>query len=50
MQEGGFIVVGTLVGLSPTHALVLSLVKRVREILLGVPGLLSWLAYVARRR
>ena len=49
VQEGGFMLVGALVGLTPTDALVISLVKRVREILLGAPGLLSWAVYEARR-
>lgn len=49
VQEGGFMLLGGLVGLSPTEALVLSLAKRVREVLLGVPGLLSWLVYEARQ-
>jgi putative membrane protein len=50
VQEGGFMVLGALLGLSPTDALVLSLVKRVREVLLGVPGLASWAVYEVRQR
>jgi len=41
-QEGGYLLVGGLLGLSPELALALSLVKRVRDLLLGVPGLLAW--------
>jgi putative membrane protein len=42
VQEGGYIVLGGLLGLSPELALSLSLVKRVRELLLGLPGLVAW--------
>ena len=42
VQEGGYIVVCQLFGLSPEVAIALSLVKRLREVVLGVPGLLAW--------
>jgi putative membrane protein len=42
VQEGGFILVGGLFGLGPDTAIALSMVKRVRELLIGVPGLLAW--------
>ncbi len=42
VQEGGYIVVGALFGLSPDVALALSLLKRAKEILAGVPGLFAW--------
>ncbi len=42
VQEGGFVLIGKLVGLGPETALALSLAKRVREVLLGLPGLLCW--------
>lgn len=42
VQEGGFIVFGALLGLPAGAALALSLAKRVRELLLGLPGLLAW--------
>jgi putative membrane protein len=42
VQEGGFILLGPLVGLTPDTALALSLVKRVRELVLGIPGLIAW--------
>jgi len=42
VQEGGFMLLGTLLGLAPETGLTLSLVKRVREVLLGVPALVSW--------
>jgi len=40
VQEGGYLLLAPLVGLPPEAALALSLAKRAREILLGVPGLL----------
>jgi putative membrane protein len=40
IQEGGYLLLGPLVGLRPETALALSLAKRAREVLLGVPGLL----------
>jgi putative membrane protein len=42
VQEGGFLLLGGLVGLSPEVALALSLTKRVRMLLLGLPGLINW--------
>jgi putative membrane protein len=40
VQEGGYLLLAPLVGLTPNAALALSLAKRTREILLGLPGLL----------
>lgn len=40
VQEGGYLLLAPLVGLSPHAALALSLAKRSREIVLGMPGLL----------
>ncbi|MGI4953262.1 MAG: lysylphosphatidylglycerol synthase domain-containing protein [Janthinobacterium lividum] len=42
VAEGGYVVVCHLFGLSPELAIALGLVKRVREIGLGVPALLAW--------
>ena len=42
VQEGGYVLLGALVGLPPTAALALSLMKRARELLLGVPALVYW--------
>ena len=47
-QEGGFLLVGTMLGLSPTTALALALLKRVREVLFGLPGLFVWWLLEAR--
>ena len=43
IQEGGYLLLGAAFGLDPATALALSLVKRTREVLLGVPGLAMWL-------
>ena len=40
VQEGGYLLLAPLAGLPPDAALALSLAKRTRELLLGVPGLL----------
>jgi len=40
VQEGGYLLLAPLVGLPPDAALALSLAKRARELLLGLPGLL----------
>ena len=40
MQEGGYLLLAPLAGLSPDTALAWSLAKRARELLLGLPGLL----------
>ncbi len=40
VQEGGYLLLAPLAGLPPDAALALSLAKRARELILGVPGLL----------
>lgn len=40
VQEGGYLLLATLIGLPPHGGLALSLAKRVRELLFGLPGLL----------
>lgn len=42
VQEGGFVVLASLIGLGADTGLALSLVKRVRELALGIPGLVAW--------
>lgn len=49
IQEGAAIVFGSLFGISVADSLAISLAKRVREILLGVPGLISWQILEGRR-
>jgi len=43
-QEGGLIVLCAIFGIPPEAALALSLVKRIPDLVLGVPGLLAWQA------
>ncbi|MDX5936469.1 lysylphosphatidylglycerol synthase domain-containing protein [Acidithiobacillus thiooxidans] len=53
IQEGGFMLFGTVVGIGPDLALAYALARRLRELFLGVPVLLSWVAseshYMRRR-
>jgi putative membrane protein len=42
VQESGFIVLGGVLGVPPAPSLALSLVKRARELALGLPGLIAW--------
>ena len=42
VQEGGLILLGAVVGLGPEVALALSLIKRIRELAVGLPALLAW--------
>jgi uncharacterized membrane protein YbhN (UPF0104 family) len=44
VQEGGFILFGSAIGVGPDLALAFSLARRFREIVLGIPVLLSWQA------
>ena len=41
-QEGGFMVLGIGMGLGPDIGLALSLVKRVRELMIGIPAFMAW--------
>lgn len=49
VQEGGFLAIGTLYGLPAEVSLALSLVKRVPDLALGLPGLLGWLVLETTR-
>ncbi len=42
VQEGGYVVVGALVGLPPDVMLAVALATRLRELIASVPGLLAW--------
>ena len=42
VQEAGFILVAGLFGIPPDSAIALSMVKRARELAVGLPGLLAW--------
>lgn len=50
VQEGGYVFLGSLIGLSPGTSLALSLVKRAREIITGVPALAALQIVEARLR
>jgi hypothetical protein len=49
VQEGGYVIVGNLLGIPGDAAFALSLIARVRELILGIPGLLAWQLIEARR-
>src|SRR5579875_2706080 len=42
LQEGGYIMLGALFGISPPAALALSFIRRGRDLAIGVPALLIW--------
>jgi len=48
VQEGGLIVLCAMFGLPPEAALALSLAKRIPDLVLGVPGLVTWQAIEGR--
>jgi putative membrane protein len=49
IQEGGFMILALHFGLPPELGLSVSLMKRVREIVLGVPAMLAWQLVEGRR-
>jgi putative membrane protein len=49
VQEGGFVALGSLLGISPEIALALSFVKRVPDLAIGLPGLPAWYWLEMRR-
>jgi putative membrane protein len=49
VQEGGFALVGRLLGLAGPTAVALALIRRVRELLLGLGGLFVWWLIETRR-
>jgi len=49
IQEGAYLVLGASIGIPPQIGVALSLVKRVRELSFGIPGLLAWHAIEVRR-
>ncbi len=42
VQEAGFILVGGLFGIPPDATIALSMIKRVRELIVGLSGMLAW--------
>jgi putative membrane protein len=49
VQEGVFIIIGGLLGLSPELSLALALTRRARDLIVFLPGLLAWQAQEGRR-
>jgi putative membrane protein len=49
VQEGGFLLLGMFLGISPEVALSVSLIKRIRDIVIGAPAMLVWQAIEGRR-
>lgn len=50
IQEGGFVMLGSMFGITPEIALALALVKRMRELVLGLPALFTWHTLEGRGR
>lgn len=42
VQEGGYVMLGALIGLSPEYSLAISLATRIRELMVDLPGLVYW--------
>lgn len=49
VQEGGYVLVGNLLGIPGDAAFALSLIARVRELALGIPGVVAWQLIEGRR-
>jgi putative membrane protein len=49
VQEGGYVLIGGLLGLGPELALAVSLLKRARDLIIGIPALLVW-HHIERRK
>jgi len=50
VQEGGFAAICAVLGIPAPAAIALSLVKRVPEIALGIPGLIAWRVVEGREK
>lgn len=50
VQEGGFVLLGQLLGIDPQTAIALSFVKRVPDIVLGLPALFAWHSLEGRKK
>ncbi len=50
VQEAGYVLLGPLLGLDPQAAVALSLIKRARDIVIGLPSLIAWQAAEMRPR
>ena len=42
LQEGTYVIIGAVLGLAPEVALAVSILKRGRELVMGLPALLAW--------
>jgi uncharacterized membrane protein YbhN (UPF0104 family) len=49
VQEGGFLVIGGLLGVPPETALALALMRRARDVLVFAPALAAWQLTIGRR-
>jgi len=49
VQEGGYLVVGNLLGIPGETAFALSLITRVRDLTIGIPALVTWQVIEGRR-
>jgi putative membrane protein len=49
VQEAGFVALGMVLGLDPSTALALGLIRRARDLALGLPALAVWSGIEARR-
>jgi putative membrane protein len=49
VQEGSYVVIGNLLGIPGDAAFALSLIARVRELVLGIPGVVAWQWIEGRR-
>jgi len=49
VQEAGFVLIGGLFGVPPDQAIAVSMLKRLRELAFGLPGLLAWQWLETRR-
>ncbi len=48
IQEGGYVMLGHAIGLTPEFSLAISLATRIRELIIDLPGLLYWQQVEAR--
>ena len=49
VQEAGFLLLGSFIGLGPDVSLALALIRRARELMFGIPGLIAWQVQEGRR-
>ena len=49
VQEGAYLLLAPLFGLDPEAAIALSLLKRARDVVIGLPALLTWQAGEGRK-